>query len=95
MILSDKNDQKQLGRSAQLEDVKYEEDDKRGRMVSMFYGANFLEILSRDATTGHDVRRMLSLAVLDELVVLVQEGVHHQVPCQPGLPQTRHRIINK
>ena len=37
MILSDKNDQKQLGRSAQLEDVKYEEDDKRGRMVSMFY----------------------------------------------------------
>ena len=33
-------------------------------------GPAFLEILARDASSGHEVRRMLALAVLDELVVL-------------------------
>jgi len=42
--------------------------------VVLSYGTNFLDILSRDATTGHEVRRMLALAVLDELVVLDRQA---------------------
>lgn len=42
--------------------------------VVLSYGSNFLDILSRDATTGHEVRRMLALAVLDELVVLDRQA---------------------
>ena len=38
------------------------------------YGASFLEVVSRDACAGHEVRRMLALAVLDELVCLDKQG---------------------
>ena len=38
--------------------------------VVQSYGTNLLEVVARDATTGHDVRRMLALAALDELVGL-------------------------
>ena len=38
--------------------------------VVQSFGTNLLEVVARDATTGHDVRRMLALAVLDELVGL-------------------------
>ena len=43
--------------------------------VVLSYGTNFLEILSRDATTGHEVKIMLALAVMDELVVLDRQAV--------------------
>ena len=34
------------------------------------YGTSLLEVLATDTTTGHEVRRMLALAVLDELTIL-------------------------
>ena len=43
--------------------------------VVQSYGTNLLEVLARDATTGHDVRWMLALAVLDELVGLDRQAV--------------------
>ena len=42
--------------------------------VVMSYGTSLLEVLSRDATTGHEVRRMLALAVLQELIVLDRQA---------------------
>ena len=33
-------------------------------------GTGLLEILARDAVSGHEVRRMLAFAVLDELVFM-------------------------
>ena len=53
---------------------------ERGRLqqanleVVQSCGTNLLEVLTRDATTGHDVRRMLALAVLDELVGLDRQA---------------------
>jgi len=53
---------------------------ERGRLqqanveVVQSYGINLLEVLARDATTGHDVRRMLALAVLEELVGLDRQA---------------------
>jgi len=38
------------------------------------FGVNLLEGLARDATTGHEVRRMLALSVLDELINLDRQG---------------------
>lgn len=37
-------------------------------------GPGLLEIMARDASSGHEVRRMLALAVLDELVLLDRVG---------------------
>ena len=38
------------------------------------FGDNFLDTLSRDTVSGHDIRRMLALSVLDELVHLDGRG---------------------
>ena len=42
--------------------------------VVLSYGTSLLEVLARDATTGHEVRRMLALAVLDELTILDRQA---------------------
>jgi len=60
--------------SAALELSEKGKLQKANLEVVLSYGANFLEILSRDATTGHEVRRMLALGVLDELVVLDRQA---------------------
>jgi len=60
--------------SATLELSEKGKLQKANLEVVLSYGANFLEILSRDATTGHEVRRMLALGVLDELVVLDRQA---------------------
>ena len=62
----------QLGRVLEL--------SERGKLqkanleVVMSYGTSLLEVLSRDATTGHEVRRMLALSVLDELIILDRQA---------------------
>jgi len=38
------------------------------------FGDNFLDILCRDTVSGHDIRRMLALSVLVELVALDSRG---------------------
>ena len=42
--------------------------------VVQSHGTSLLEVVARDATTGHDVRRMLALAVLEELVGLDRQA---------------------
>ena len=42
--------------------------------VVQSFGTNLLQVLARDATTGHEVRRMLALAVLDQLVGLDRQA---------------------
>ena len=42
--------------------------------VVQSFGTNLLEVLAGDATTRHDVRRILTLAVLDELVGLDRQA---------------------
>ena len=42
--------------------------------VMLSYGTSLLEVLARDATTGHEVRRMLALAVLDEMTILDRQA---------------------
>ena len=42
--------------------------------VVLSYGTSLLEVLARDATTGHEVRRMLALAVLDEMTILDRQA---------------------
>ena len=42
--------------------------------VVQSFGTNLLEVLARNATTGHEVRRMLALAVLDQLVGLDRQA---------------------
>ena len=37
-------------------------------------GTGLLEVLARDAVSGHEVRRMLAFAVLDELIFMDRNG---------------------
>merc|ERR550519_1659646 len=60
--------------SAMLELSECGKLHKANLEVVSSYGASFLEVVSRDACAGHEVRRMLALAVLDELVCLDRRG---------------------
>ena len=59
---------------------KVMEISERGKLqkanleVMLSYGTSLLEVLARDATTGHEVRRMLALAVLDEMTILDRQA---------------------
>ena len=61
-----------IGKSSTGETGKVLELSERGKLqkanleVVLSYGTKLLEVLSRDATTGHEVRRMLAIAVLDD-----------------------------
>ena len=69
-----------IGKSESGDTGKVLELSERGKLqksnleVVLSYGSSLLEVLSRDATTGHEVRRMLALAVLDELIVLDRQA---------------------
>ena len=69
-----------IGKTEAGELGKVLELSERGKLqkanleVVMSYGTSLLEVLSRDATTGHEVRRMLSLSVLDELIILDRQA---------------------
>jgi len=65
-----------IGKSSKAESARSLELSERGKLqkvnmeVIQSIGTGFLEVLSRDACSGHEVRRMLSLAVLDELIFM-------------------------
>ena len=69
-----------IGKAESGDTGKVLELSERGKLqkanleVVLSYGTSLLEVLSRDATTGHEVRRMLALAVLDELAVLDRQA---------------------
>lgn len=42
--------------------------------IVLDFGDNFFDIVCRDTVSGHDIRRMLALSVLDELVHLDGKG---------------------
>jgi nuclear pore complex protein Nup205 len=42
--------------------------------ILLDFGENFLDILCRDSVCGHDIRRMLALSVIDELILLDGRG---------------------
>ena len=42
--------------------------------IVSFGGDNFLDVVCRDTVSGHDIRRMLALSVIDELVRLDARG---------------------
>jgi len=60
--------------SAMLELSECGKLHKANLEVVSSYGPSFIEVVSRDACAGHEVRRMLALAVLDELVCLDKQG---------------------
>jgi len=65
-----------IGKSSQVESSRSMEISERGKLqrvnmeVIQSVGTGLLEILARDAVSGHEVRRMLAFAVLDELVFM-------------------------
>ena len=61
-------------RSASLDLTEQAKFRKTNLEVISTYGDNFLDILCRDTVSGHDIRRMLALSVLDELVHLDGRG---------------------
>jgi len=69
-----------IGKDANNNSGEVLELSERGKLqkanleVVQSYGTNLLEVLARDATTGHEVRRMLALAVLDELIYLDRQA---------------------
>ena len=69
-----------IGKAETGDSGKVLELSERGKLqkanleVVLSYGTSLLEVLSRDATTGHEVRRMLALAVLDELIILDRQA---------------------
>ena len=69
-----------IGKSSTLENKRSLELSEKGKLqkVNMeaiqSVGPGFLEILSRDAVSGHEVRRMLAFAVLDELIFMDRQS---------------------
>ena len=69
-----------IGKSETGDSGKVLELSERGKLqkanleIVLSYGTSLMEVLSRDATTGHEVRRMLALAVLDELIILDRQA---------------------
>lgn len=69
-----------IGKSSKTESVRSLEISERGKLlrvnmeVIQSFGTGFLEIVSRDAVSGHEVRRMLAFAVLDELIFMDRKG---------------------
>lgn len=61
-------------RSANLELTEQAKFRKSNLEVIMGFGDNFLDVLCRDTVSGHDIRRMLALSVLNELVFLDGRG---------------------
>jgi nuclear pore complex protein Nup205 len=61
-------------RSTSLELTEQAKFRKSNLELMLSFGDNFLDILCRDTVSGHDIRRMLALSVLDELVRLDGRG---------------------
>ncbi len=61
-------------KSSSLELTEAAKFRKANLELILSFGDNFLDILCRDTVSGHDIRRMLALSVLDELVRLDGRG---------------------
>lgn len=65
-----------IGKTSTTESSRYLELSERGKLqkvnmeVIQGAGNSLLEILARDACSGHEVRRMLAFAVLEEIVFM-------------------------
>eukprot|EP00095_Tigriopus_kingsejongensis_P011855 maker-scaffold180_size281610-snap-gene-0.27 protein:Tk11855 transcript:maker-scaffold180_size281610-snap-gene-0.27-mRNA-1 annotation:"nuclear pore complex protein nup205" len=60
--------------STMAESTSYQKFRKANLDIILDFGENFLDILCRDTVSGHNIRRMLALSVLDELIKLDGRG---------------------
>lgn len=56
------------------ESMAYQKFRKANLEIILDFGENFLDILCRDTVSGHNIRRMLAVSVLDELIKLDGRG---------------------
>ena len=90
-----------IGKSESGDSGKVLELSERGKLqkanleVVMSYGTSLLEVLSRDATTGHEVRRMLALAVLQELIVLDRQAATIRYICAETYLESRLTLLRR
>ncbi|XP_040581995.1 nuclear pore complex protein Nup205 [Lepeophtheirus salmonis] len=67
-------------KSSSVSDINSLELSDQGKLrkanleVLAGFGENFLEIICRDSVSGHDIRRMLAMSVLEELISLDSKG---------------------